>query len=62
MPKFEEEWNYQMKSSKEAIKMIIKGSNLTKIKNQLRAVGFKKIKIHLSSYGKYAYFLTCEKI
>ncbi len=62
LPKYQKEWNYTMESAKIAINDVLKGSNLEKLKIMLKKAGFKNIKEYPNnSYGKYAYFLSCEK-
>jgi len=62
LPKYKKEWNYQIESSKKAIKMVLSGPNLKKLKSMLKKAGFVKINVLPNNpYGKYAYFLTCEK-
>ena len=61
LPKYEKEWNHIQKSDKFHIKQVERGSNFTELKMMLKDVGFKNIEELENPYGKYVYFLTCEK-
>jgi ubiquinone/menaquinone biosynthesis C-methylase UbiE len=61
LPKYSKEWAYQIESSKKAVKMLLAGPGIKQIKKFLKEAGFAKIYVLPSSYGKYAYFITCIK-
>jgi ubiquinone/menaquinone biosynthesis C-methylase UbiE len=62
LPKYKKEWDYQTESAKKAIKIVLSGPNLKKLKSMLKKAGFVKINVLPDNpFGKYAYFLTCEK-
>ncbi len=62
LPKYKKEWKYQTESAKKAIKIVLRGPNLKKLKSILKKAGFVNIKVLPDNpFGKYAYFITCNK-
>ncbi|MAG02225.1 hypothetical protein CMI42_02715 [Candidatus Pacearchaeota archaeon] len=61
LPKYKKEWNLIKESGEVLVKTVLEGPDINGIINILEGVGFKNIKNHENPYGKYAYFITCEK-
>lgn len=54
--------DYIFESSKIHVKTVVKGPDDKELETMLRGIGFKNIKVYSKNpYGKYAYFMTCEK-
>lgn len=61
LPKYEKEWNYIQKSDKIHIKQVERGPDVKELKMMLKDAGFKNIEELENPYGKYVYFLVCNK-
>jgi ubiquinone/menaquinone biosynthesis C-methylase UbiE len=61
LPKHQREWEYVLKSAKVAVNQVLNGISESEFIKILEKTGFKNFKKIKHDYGKYAWFLTCEK-
>jgi ubiquinone/menaquinone biosynthesis C-methylase UbiE len=62
LPKYQEEFDALVESTKELVDVVLSGPDLCELKMILEDVGFRNIKNYDENPCKgYAYFLTCEK-